>query len=149
MPATTYLDTSFVAPYYLAEATSRSVEEVIRGAQGGSLAISDWTVVEFASLLARKQRMAELAAELIPAIKHRFDQDVSYRYDVLTPLSSDYQLASQLILRDPDLGLRGPDGLQLAIAARHKLTLYSLDKTLLKAAHALDLEAGDAGIGAE
>lgn len=149
MPPTRYLDTSFVAPYYLAEATSRSVEAVIRGAQGGSLAISDWTVVEFASLLARKQRMAELAADLIPAIKHRFDQDVSYRYDVLTPQSGDYELASRLVLRDPDLGLRGPDGLHLAIAARHKLTLYSLDKTLLKAAHALDFEASDAGIGAE
>ena len=143
---TLYLDTSFLAPYYLAETTSRSIEAFIKNAAGGSVAISEWTAVEFASLLARKQRMGELAASLIPQIMNRFDQDINYRYEVLTPQSTDYSLTRQLILHDPNLGLRGPDGLHLAIASRCKLTLYTLDKTLLKAAHALNIEADNAGI---
>ena len=142
-----YLDTSFVAPYYLAEATSRSVETFIKNAQSGSLALSSWTTVEFASLLARKQRMTELTADLALEIKGRFDQDVSYRYDVLTPQNADYILAEQRVLRDPGLGLRGPDGLQLAVAATNSLTLYTLDKTLLTAAQALGVSASNAGIG--
>ena len=114
--------------------------------QAVSVAISDWTVVEFASLLARKQRMGELTAALSSGVMNRFDQDVSYRYEVVAPGRSDYSLARQLIVRDPALGLRGPDGLHLAVAARYKLTLYTLDRTLLRAADALNLEADDAGI---
>ena len=51
--------------------------------------------------IARRQRMAELMADLVLEIKGHFDQDVSYRYDVLTPQSADYTLAEQLVLRDP------------------------------------------------
>lgn len=145
-PATLYLDTSFVAPYYLVEASSLGVETFIRNSAPGSLAISEWTLVEFASLLARKQRMGELEAQLTARVKPRFDQDVDHRYEVLSPQSADYTLASQLILHDPRLGLRGPDGLHLAITANRRLALYSLDKGLIQAATTLGVTATDAGL---
>lgn len=55
-----YVDTSFIAPFYIQEATSETVEEILLNLPTQELAISDWTVVEFASLLSRRVRMGEL-----------------------------------------------------------------------------------------
>ena len=44
-----YLDTSFLAPLFIAEDTSDAVEGHLRHLDG-TLATSDWTRVEFASL---------------------------------------------------------------------------------------------------
>lgn len=145
-PATSYLDTSFVAPYYIVEPSSASVETFILASAPGSLAISEWTLVEFASLLARKRRTSELNAELLTRIKSRFDQDVDHRYEVLKPQSDDYLLASRLILQDPSLGLRGPDALHLAIAAHRRLKLHTLDQKLIQAAAAIGIPTTDANI---
>lgn len=145
-PATRYLDTSFVAPYYLLEPSSPGVEAAITGSAAGSLALSEWTIVEFASLLARKRRMGELGAGLLARVKSRFDEDADTRFDVLTPQSADYSLASRLLLQDPGLGLRGPDGLHLAIAANRRMELYSLDRKLIGAATAFGIPATDADI---
>ena len=51
-----YFDTSFLAPLILQEATSNRVERFIIGLPTGELAISHWTRVEFASLLAQQVR---------------------------------------------------------------------------------------------
>jgi predicted nucleic acid-binding protein len=52
-----YLDTSFLAPFYIREATSESIEAVLLDLPVDRLAISDWTRVEFTSLLTRRVRM--------------------------------------------------------------------------------------------
>jgi len=46
-----YIDTSFLAPYYLPEAASETVERKLRSLPEGSLVISPLVRVEFASLL--------------------------------------------------------------------------------------------------
>ena len=52
-----YLDTSFIAPLILPEATSDRIEDFIQKIAVGELAVSHWTRVEFASLVARRVRM--------------------------------------------------------------------------------------------
>jgi hypothetical protein len=47
-----YLDTSFVAPLLLPEATSDEVEGYLQNFPAGELATSAWTKVEFSSLVA-------------------------------------------------------------------------------------------------
>lgn len=113
----------------------------------GTLEVSDWTGVEFASLLARDVRMGNMHVETATSVLNRFSQDVRF-YQVLTPTNGDFQEATRLLLSRTDLGLRGPDALHLAIAKRRELTLYTLDKPLLRAAETLGVPASDAGIGA-
>ena len=52
-----YLDTSFVAPLVLNEDVSPQVEAFLAKQAAGSLAVSQWTRVEFCSLVAREVRM--------------------------------------------------------------------------------------------
>ena len=142
-----YLDTSFVVPYYVPESSSPHIEAFLGRALPGTLAVSDWMGVEFASLLARDVRMGNMHVETATSVLNRFSQDIRF-YQVLTPTNGDFQEATRLLLPRTDLGLRGPDALHLAIAKRRELTLYTLDKPLLRAAETLGVPASDAGIGA-
>lgn len=143
---TSYLDTSFVAPYYLPEPTSPAVEAFFNRAPPGTLAVSHWTEVEFASLLARDVRMGNLRFGTAASVMDRFSQDLAF-YLLLTPTAEDFREAARLLL-EMSTGLRGPDALHLAIAKRRGATLYTLDQTLLRAAATLGVPASDAGIGA-
>jgi predicted nucleic acid-binding protein len=57
-----YFDTSFLAPLILQETTSEDVEKFIATLSPEQLCISQWTRVEFASLVAREVRMGKLPA---------------------------------------------------------------------------------------
>ena len=59
-----YLDTSFLAPFYIREATSQQIETILLNIPTDELVISDWTRVEFFSLLARLVHTGELTKEL-------------------------------------------------------------------------------------
>jgi predicted nucleic acid-binding protein len=147
---TIYLDTSFIAPYYLPEATSADVEMSLRQAEPGTLVVSDWTEVEFASLLSRDVRMGNMLAETATTVLNRFSQDTDLGfYQLLTPTREDFREATRLLLLETSLGLRGPDAIHLALAKHQGATLYTLDKTLLRAAEALGIAANDAGIGTQ
>lgn len=140
-----YLDTSFIAPYYLNEESSADVHEVLQAATV-QLAVSDWTLAEFASLLARLVRMRELERSSADEAMGLFDQDARVSMVVIEPVRADFDLARDLLLREPDLGLRTPDALHLSIAGNRRLVLHALDRTLLKAADTLGISATDAGI---
>ena len=91
--------------------------------------------------------MGNMQVETATAVLNRFLQDTKF-YQLLTPTSEDFQEATRLLLPRTALGLRGPAALRLAIVKRRGLILYTLDKSLLRAAEALGVPAGDAGIGA-
>lgn len=140
-----YLDTSFVAPYYLNEASSEAVARTLTAVPGGQLAVSDWTLAEFASLLARRVRLGELDQETAEATMRLFAEDAREAMYILEPVRADFTLARELLLRSSAFGLRTPDALHLAVASNHHLSLYSLDRKLLGAAQAFGLSATDAG----
>ena len=141
-----YLDTSFVTPYYLNEASSAAVANVLQSLGVGQLVLSAWTRTEFASMLAHKLRMGELTSRQAHQVMSSFEQDLQTSILVIEPSGRDFVAASALCLRDPALGLRGPDALHLAVAANHNLPIYTLDKTFIQAATALGHSASDAGV---
>lgn len=121
------------------------MEAVLRAAPPGTLATSAWTLVEFTSALARLERMKRLEGSAND-VARELDAHARSIYTVFEPTKEAYELARALLLHDPQLGLRGPDALHLAIVARHGETLHTLDRTLLACATALGVPATDAGV---
>ena len=68
-----YVDTSFLAPLYIEEATSPQVEAYLRSQLPRQVSISEWTQVEFASLVFRRVRMGELESEQVTRIFYNFE----------------------------------------------------------------------------
>ena len=136
-----YLDTSFVAPLVLNEDVSTQVEGFLTGQTPGSLAISQWTRVEFCSLVARQVRMKHFSARTAEKVLAEFDSVVDESLEVWLPSTADYDLARGLLARFHS-GLRGGDALHLAIAANHEAdTVLTLDEGLLRAARLLKIPA--------
>ena len=136
-----YFDTSFLAPLILEEATSEKIEAFFVTLPVGSLQVSQWTRVEFASLIAREFRLGGMAqAEALQAIG-QFDDMVAGSCQVLVPGAADYELAKGYIQHFATK-LRAGDALHLAIASNHgATTLYTLDEGLLAAARLLKVHA--------
>lgn len=134
-----YFDTSFLVPFIVPEATSGAVTDFIHRLPLGELAISHWTVVEFASMLAREVRMGRYDSDAFRAAVNRLATVTSTSFIVFLPDAADYALARDYLLRH-ETGLRGGDALHLAIAHhRRASTIYSLDNGLLKAGALLGL----------
>ena len=136
-----YFDTSFLAPLVLPEATSESITGFFEALPPDDLAVSHWTRVEFASLLAREVRMGGLDPLAARRAGSRFETMVGESFVVLLPNPEDYDRARDLLSRF-DTGLRAGDALHLAIAGnRSAEAIYSLDKLMIAAGKTLGLPA--------
>jgi predicted nucleic acid-binding protein len=139
---TRYCDTSFLAPLIREEATSSRIQRFMAGVPVGELAISRWTEVEFASLLAREVRAGALGADAAREADALFADMIEQSFIVLLPGAEDYALAGDF-LRRHETGLRAADALHLAVAHNHRAeAIYTLDKTMLKAGRTLGLPVG-------
>jgi uncharacterized protein len=137
-----YLDTSFVAAYLLPEPNSDRVETILHSLPAGSLKVSHWTGTEMASLLACKVRMQELSSHDSHKVKEIYDSLISDRvFGSVDIIAEDFQKASHWVI-DAQLGLRGPDGLHLAIAHRLDVTIWSLDLKMNEIADRLGIKTG-------
>ena len=131
-----YFDTSVVAPLILPEKHSKHIEDFMRDVPAGSLAVSHWVRVEFASLLARRVRMKELGKAQALGAMNVFEQLLTRSFHVIMPTIADFDEAARLLQRF-DTGLRSGDALHLVIAKNHDMEMfYTLDKVLVKAATA-------------
>lgn len=134
-----YFDTSFLVPLIREEATSAKVERFVARLPAGELAVSHWTRVEFASLLARNVRTGDLTGEAAKRANAEFEAIVEESFVVLLPEATDFDLAKDY-LSHHRTGLRAGDALHLAIAGNRRMaTIFSLDKTLVKAGKVLGL----------
>lgn len=134
-----YFDTSFLAPLILEEAASTEVERFIIGLPVGELAVSHWTRVEFASLLAREVRMGGMETPAAREAGAQFEAIVAESFVILLPNADDFTLAREY-LGTFKTGLRAGGALHLAIANNHRAeTIYSFDKIMLKAGSLLGL----------
>ncbi|UCH24803.1 MAG: type II toxin-antitoxin system VapC family toxin [Trueperaceae bacterium] len=141
-----YLDTSFLIPYYLEEPSSRAVETALKNAPVGRLCLSVWTQTEFASTLARALRLKLLSEQAVSALVEALEMDIEKAFTLLPLGAYEFELASRLLLAHPSLELRTSDALHLAVAKRHGAEIYSLDRKLIQAAHALGIPASDGGL---
>jgi uncharacterized protein len=143
-----YFDTSFLTPLFREERTSSRVGRFIAELPTGELAISRWTEVEFASLLARDVRMGSIGEVEARDADALFADVVLHSFTVLLPSAADYELARNYLFNFAS-GLRGGDALHLAVAANRRAeTIYSLDKTMITAGKILGLPVS-AEIGAD
>lgn len=141
-----YLDTSFIAPLVIAEATSDAVEAVVLKLKPGELATSLWTQVELASMVSRKVRMGELSASEAEAVRRELRRVLVESFELIQPVPADFLGAVQYLeLRNT--GLRSGDALHLSIAANHGAKkILTLDEGLLRAGKILKLPVSR-GIG--
>ncbi|MDY6982815.1 MAG: type II toxin-antitoxin system VapC family toxin [Pseudomonadota bacterium] len=136
-----YFDTSFLVPLIVPEASSAKVEAKLMRIEPGTLCISHWTRVEFASMIAREVRMGGLHEDAADAALVQFDELVEASFHVWLPEAADYELA-RLYIRNFASKLRAGDALHLAIARNRGARIFhTLDKTLLHAAKLLRIKA--------
>ncbi len=134
-----YFDTSFLVPLILPEATSESVAAFFAVLPPDDLAVSHWTRVEFASLLAREARMGHLNAASVRKAGTRFEALVEESFIALLPNRDDFDQAQDWLGRF-ETGLRAGDALHLAVAGnRGAAAIHSLDKRMVAAGKALGL----------
>lgn len=134
-----YFDTSFLIPLFIPEETSERVERYIRNLPAGSLRVSHWTRVEFASMLARDVRMKVLDEAAAVAVSERFELFLATSFDVFPLRIEDCELARKYLLHF-STGLRAGDAMHLAIAANAGVkALLTLDRGMLKAGKLLKL----------
>ena len=141
MRSVRYFDTSFLVPLILQEATSERIADFIEALPVEDLAVSHWTRVEFASLLAREVRMGGLDATTARTASSRFETMVRESFAVLLPNPDDFDRAGEM-LGHFETGLRAADALHLAIADnRDAEAIYTLDKRMIAAGRTLGLPA--------
>jgi predicted nucleic acid-binding protein len=132
-----YVDTSFLAKWYLNEPGSEAAAAWFE--RECPVAISSMTLAEMASLLARRRRMGEIDATLEARIHAALDDDLALGYLECHPVPDRAVLAAaRLFASLPDQPLRTLDALHLALARELALTrLATADRVLAGAARAL------------
>lgn len=136
-----YLDTSFLVPLFREEASSRKVVEFVLRQAAGTLAVSKWVEVEFASQVSRDVRMGELSATEGSNLLEVFDATIAASFVMLTPNSYDFDLAQEYVAHF-STQLRAPDALHLAVAHNNGMEFVAtLDEGMLAAAKKLKVPA--------
>lgn len=134
-----YFDTSFLAPLIREEATSVQVEAFMAALPVSELAVSRWTLVEFASLLAHDVRMGVITGAQADDAGVLFRDIVERSFRVVSPTAEDFDVATRYIGHH-ESGLRAGDALHLAIAGNNGAqAIYTLDRTMLRAGRLLGL----------
>lgn len=136
-----YLDTSFLAPLFREEISSRKVADFIAKQAAGTLAISKWTGVEFASLVSRDVRMGEVTMRQGQHLVEEFNAVAASSLVIFSPNGYDFDLAGDYVANF-STHLRGPDALHLAVAHNNGVEfIATLDDGMLAAAKKLKIPA--------
>ena len=135
-----YLDTSFLVAALLPEAASKRVHSWLEAQDGGTLAISDWTVTEFASVLAIKIRTGELTLDQRAEVQAAWTVMRAASLVTLAVAPAHFAAAAAFVDR-ADLNLRAGDALHLAVAGAHGCAIATLDTVQARAAPACGVPA--------
>lgn len=136
-----YLDTSFLTPLFREEATSTKVANFLSRQAPGTLAVSKWASVEFASLTSRDVRMGTLTASQGRKLIAEFDSMIALSLILLIPGANDFDRAREYVAHFATQ-LRGPDALHLAVAHSNSVEFVAtLDNGMLAAAKMLKIPA--------
>ncbi|HEY1750167.1 MAG TPA: type II toxin-antitoxin system VapC family toxin [Caulobacteraceae bacterium] len=137
-----YADASLLVGLFVSDKFRSRGREFIARARP-TLLVSDFAAAEFASVLARRVRTRELAAEAARRALAAFDAWSTSRSRRIELTSSDVARADSF-LRRLDLNLRTPDALNIAIAERFNAALGTFDVRMADAARAVGLEVAPA-----
>lgn len=130
-----YVDTSVLVAYLTPEINSAAAEKFMMSA-GAPLAVSSWSEVELMSALGVKIRSKQLTMEAAHDVIDSYSRLVSPQLEHLDVADMDHRQA-MILLDGWHTALRAGDSLHLAIASAHRATIYTLDRGMASAGHAL------------
>jgi len=132
-----YFDTSALAKWYLNESFSADVERSLM--EHGPVAISDLTVVEMRSLLARRRREKHVDPKMENRVFSTFEDDIRRGFLIRHPMPATTAAgAVNLISTLPDVPLRMLDAMHLVIAREIDASiLATADRTMAAGAHGM------------
>lgn len=130
-----YLDASVVVALFVEDALSARAETYLRAVED-TIFISDFAAAEFASAVARRVRMGEVAGRDARTAFANFDIWTGRAARRIETVPSD-MLAAGAMLRRLDLTLRTPDALHIAMAQRTAAVLATFDGKMAECAEAL------------
>jgi predicted nucleic acid-binding protein len=135
-----YVDTSALVPVFIREPKSEAVMAWLESS-GERLAISEWSLVEFASAAAIKVRTGRVAASLVKQATARVREFARKHCTVAVPGREEFRRAAELAA-DETLKLRAGDALHLAIAASLSAKgILCLDDAMIESARSLGMNA--------
>ncbi len=133
-----YVDTSALVPVFIREPKSEAVIGWLESS-GQRLAISEWSLVEFASATAIKVRTGKAAASLAKQVTARVHEFARKHCAVAVPGREEFRRAAELA-GHATLKLRAGDALHLAIAASLGAQgILCLDDAMIESAKALGM----------
>ncbi len=133
-----YVDTSALVPVFIREPKSEAVIGWLESS-GERLAISEWSLVEFASAAAIKVRTGHAAANLAKQAIARVQKFAQKHCTVAVPGREEFRRAAELA-GDDALKLRAGDALHLAIAASLSAqAILCLDNAMIESAKLLGM----------
>jgi predicted nucleic acid-binding protein len=109
-----FFDTSALIKLYHEEVGTEKVEDIF-GRADNSITISEFSIVEFYSTLARKRRTGEIAPQAQEEALKSFEEDCASRFAVAPLTATIVQTAKELLRKHGNSSaLRALDALQLA-----------------------------------
>lgn len=130
-----YLDASVLVSLFVRDPLTERAQHVIR-TQAETVAVSDWTLAEAASAIARGVRTGTLSRKASQDALATIDSWVATTADRLAIMPSDIRDA-EAILRSFETTLRTPDALHVVVALRSGLALLTFDAAMSRNAHIL------------
>ena len=130
-----YLDSAYIAKFYVNEVDSRAVRELIRGAD--SLVSSAWAMGEVSCVLHRHMRENKLTQRQFRELLDAFIRHVSQDVWTLLPVTPRtlQKVASLMRSAPPAVYLRAGDAVHLAAAmGAEEHEIWTNDRHLLQAA---------------
>jgi predicted nucleic acid-binding protein len=127
-----YLDTSLLVPLLIREPGTPRVQAFLSASAAKALLISPWTITEFSSALALKERVGSISHQERRAALTMFDKFRSLRMELVSMEAADFEAAARLC--DASVAaLRAGDALHLAVCRRVRGSLATMDQGLAAA----------------
>jgi hypothetical protein len=142
-----YVDSAYIAKYYVNEADSEQVRKLLRGAS--ELCSSAWALVEVSCVLRRHVAEGSLTEEQGRELIELFRRHVEEGVWGLRPVSSGMLSRTSALVRSlpGDVALRAGDAIHVATAlAEGEPAIWTNDRHLLAAARLVGLEGRSAGV---
>ena len=127
-----YLDTSLLVALLIRESGTRQAQSYLSAAQDRAWLISPWTVTEFSSALALKERVGTISRQERRAALGEFGRFCQLRLELVPLETADFETAARLC----DFSaapLRAGDALHLAVCRRARGSLATMDRGLATA----------------
>jgi predicted nucleic acid-binding protein len=134
-----YLDASILMSLFIAEARMNEAHGAL---EGQVLIISDFAIAEFSSCVAHRARRSEIAIGDAASVFATFDSWISRAARRKNLMATDIMTAFGFVRR-LDLVLRTPDAINIAIAQRLGVILFTFDTKMSASARALGLDVID------